>query len=712
MDSSLVRKLDRLYSAFATERNRQAQYQHFIAYTEQELDQIITEPPAMAYVIETGDLYFLHGPEFWFGIVGTAEKSWNDREPNRWVRITYSGKRAIIQSLDISKVSAQALATLYQMMQTGELEFVPNDYGTSYWSAIENAYKAFINTTFVEINTCTCETVGTKLYDIEEGDVIVEDGAHFVQQRSKNLDEDPIRFKYPFNLLSTKAMVEGTPGLHLHYATTPRPTFMAIHPERMCYAVTSKDHPKGTQTLQVSVYPASVPAPSYGTDPRQWKVTTTTGTHIWQYTGWPTQTWPITSLSINQPALTDPGEWYINKFCFINFPITYAPIKVTSFSYDQPGAQYPDGTKVTFTLEQGYPSPVITALSAFCTDDQPYWDAVAPVRNSFTVRPIGTYGNYINATTFHGYLNPRSKSGRLGSSWYKDDYDSHPQISAGQRVDLYNPVSGNWGGMKGHSPLRGLSINDYLRMPEHNNLYKVITVGKNELENPSGVTLNLTTHHLVAPFVNVYGTAIGGNLDHYSNYVLDPHDVGYRGDIYVMPSCPWTPPAGDTMGIPIIIQKISKGTITLTAPIPCALSKGTRLNIYASKDTNLTLYSYYDYYEYAYKLEKYNKVHFEITNASISAARNRLNLLYLKAKSYKKIAEQMAGADWYTPPYFVLKSLKSYKWHPDFDHFGDTYPEILGRMQVDLNILSTLNATAIPSVVQTEVLSVLDYGKS
>lgn len=709
MDSSLVRKLDRLYSAFAAERNQQAQYQHFIAYTEQELNQIITEPPAMAYVIETGDLYFLHGPEFWFGLVGTAEKGWNDREPNRWIRITYSGKRAIIQSTDISKVSTEALSALSQMMQTGELEFTPNEYGGGYWSAIENAYKAFINTTFVEINTCTCETIGTKLYDIEEGDVIVENGAHFVQQRSKKLDENLTRFKYPFNLLSTKAMIEGTPGLHLHYATSPRPTFMAIHPERMCYVVTSKDHPKGSQTLQVSVYPASVPAPAYGVEPKQWKVNETTTTHVWQYQGWPTKLWPLTNLSVNPPTVVDPGEWYVNKFCFINFPITYAPLKVTGFSYDQRGAQFPNGTKVSFTLEQGYPSPVITALSAFCIDDQPYWDAVAPVRNSFTIRPTGTYGGGINATAFNGYIEPRSTSGRLGASWGSG---SNPWIDAGKYVDLYNPVSGNWGGMKGHSVLRGLSKDDYLRMPEHNNMYKVVTVNKNELENPEGVTFNTTTHYLVLPFTNTYGTEIGGYVEHYPNIVLDPHAVGYRGDLYVLPYCPWTPPAGDTAGLPILIQSISKGTVTLTAPIPCALPKGTRLNIYASQDTDLTLYSYYDYYEYIYKLEKYNKVHYDITNTNVVAAYNRLNALLLKAKNHKKIAEQMAGADWFTPPFFELKTLKSYKWNPDFDYFGDTYPEVLSAIQVRMSALAALNATTIPSVVQTEVMSILDYGRS
>jgi hypothetical protein len=705
-ESSLVRKLDTIVTAFATERNRQAQYQHYIAYTEQELNQIITEPPAMAYVIETGDLYFLHGPEFWFGLVGTAEKRWNDREPNRWVRITYSGKRAIIQSTDISKVSAQALSTLYQMMQINPIDFVPNDYGSGYWSAIENAYKAFINTTFVELNTCTCETIGTKLYDIEEGDIVVEDGARFVQARSKKLDEDPIRFKYPFNLLSTKAMIEGTPGLHLHYATSPRPNFMSIHPERMCYVVTSKDHPKGAQTLQVSVYPASVPAPTYGVGPKQWKVNETTTTHNWAaWPGWGPQSWPLTRLSVNPPTGADPGEWYVNKFCFINFPITYAPLKVTDFSYTQRGASYPNGTKVSFTLEQGYPSPVITALSAFCIDDQPYWDAVAPVRNSFTIHTTGSFGGGINATAFNGYIRPRSTSGRLGAA-----LSSNPWIDAGKYVDLYNPVSGNWGGMKGHSVLRGLSKDDYLRMPESNVMYKVVTVNKNELENPNGITFSTKTHYLVLPFTNVYGTEIGGYIHHYPNIVLDPHATGYRGDLYVLPYCPWTPPTGDTAGIPIIIQSISKGTVTLTAPIPCSLPKGTRLNIYASQDTDLTLYSYYDYYEYAYKLAKYNKVHYEMSN--VGEAYNRLNLLYLKAKNYKKIAEQMAGADWYTPPYFELKTLKSYKWHSDFDHFGDTYPEVLAALQVRMGILTALNATSIPSVIQTEVMSILDYGKS
>jgi hypothetical protein len=703
IDQAIATKLNTLTQCFESQRNIQGNFCSYCVPTEKELNQLICAPPAMAFVLETGDLYFRHGPEFWFGRLGTQEKGWNDREVDRWIRAPYSGRRAIIQATHISKTSAAALGALIQMVSTGPNAFTANKYGASYWVAIEQAYLQYINTTFVELNTLTCDTEGSKLYDIEEGDIVIETGARFVQQRSKQLDTYPKRFNYPLELVGTKAMVEGTPGLHIFYPKT-RENFMDIHPERMCYVILSKDHTKGTKTLEVDVYPASVSAPQYGSNPRQWQETRTIGKHTWQYEGWDPITWDVTNFDISAPTNATPGDWYINKFFFVNVPVANAPLKITNFAFDSAGAPYPDGLKCTITLEQGYPCPVLSALGGICFDPQPYWDAIAPVRPSLSFEPIGTYGSYIDSKTITGYLRPRSTKGKLGYAW--------PWVTAGQSIDLFDTVDEQWGGMKGHSPLRGLSIGDYIKMPEHDNLYKVTYASKNRLENPSSFTTNKNTHPLILPLTNVYGISIGGEIEWYPNIELNPAKKDYRGTVSLLPYCPWSPPAGDMMGIPIIIDSIRPKHVTLTAPLPCDLPKGTRLNIYASCDNDMVTYAYYDYYEFAYRLAKWNRVHWEMTQEAVLKDYYRMQDFYNYAYGCYDYAKTTAMYDWFIPPFFVWKPLRQFKWDDRFNEYGGTYPEVLTEIQRRMGEILAVAATQMPGILYTDYMSVLDYRSS
>lgn len=718
--NDVVNRLEQITQQYMSERNKSGNFRFLVVTTIADLDQLQLPPPAMAYVKSVGDFYFRHGPEFWFGKTGTQDKAWNDRESDKWIRAPYAGKRAIIQSTHISKLSHAAYNAIFAMILMGPKSFTGSAYGAGYWTAIEQAFIEYLNTTFIELNTGTCETEGSKLYDIEEGDITVEAenliGARFVQERSKLLNDTPTYHKYPFELLGTKSMILGTPGIHLHH-TQARTNFMDIHPERMCYIVTAKDHSKGERIIQASVYPSSVPKPTLGSNPRQWIETRTKLHEKWPYypgqwpdPNWPTpQEWDKTAFNITAPTSTTPGDWYINHFCFLNIPQTLGrqnliSLKIESITYNNPSMTFPDGALITVELEQEYPSPVLSALSTITFDEQPYWDAVAPVRRGFSFEPITSFGGYINSKTITGYIKPFSTTGRAGDTW--------PCAIAGQSLDLFDPVNENWGHMKGHSPLRGISKNERVKMPEHDNMYRVTLTNKNRLENPSSIGLNMTTHALVRPLTNIYGEDLGGLLDYYPEITVDPGNPNYRNAMELLVYCPWTPPIDDIAGVPIIIESIKNGRITLMAPLPCNIPANTRLNVYASADTDLTLYAYYDYYEFIHRLAAYNKVTYDITTAKIAQKLAELQAFAVKVNYFKSQAELIAMSIWMSPPYYVLKELRDCLWDSSFTNFGNTYPEVQATLVNRATKLGALLATQLPPIQCVELMSILDYGKS
>ena len=683
IDPAIINQMTALTHNFTSGRKIRGQFSHYRVLTEVELDQVIVAPPAVAYVEETNDVYFRHGPEYWFGNIGTAEKGWNDREEDRWVRATYTGKRAIIQATHLSEISSEAFSALFLILIKGPDDYEPGEYGSTYWKAVETLYLMIINTTFIELNTGTCGKEGVQLYDIAEGDICIENGAQFVQERSKLLSENPKRFGYPFNLLATKALTEGTPGLHPFFNTS-REEYMSIHPERMGYVVTKQAHSKGATQLRLSVYPKSVPSPTYGTDPKRWVDRITQYPFPYFREGCGAEERQLNSLNIDLEGT----DWYLNTFCFIALPETFIPIKVNSVSYS--GGDYPYGTKVTVSLDDPYPCPLLVPLGAYCPDPQPYWNMVAPVRSAFSFKPIGIYGD-IGQTSITGYINPRSRSGRLG--W------TSCRTTAGNSLDLYNPAVEGWGGMRGHSPLRGLSEGDKIHMPEDNAMYDVIGVSKNPLENPSSMRLNKDTHLLEDYHVNVYGVSVGPEIEWYPQ-ITD--------NTVISAWCPWTPPEGDSGGMPIIVKSISNGVATLMAPLPCDLPANTRMNLYSAKDNHMTTYAYYDYHEFCYRLAKYNKIHDDLRD-KITDEVLRLQELLRVVDAYYKEAQRLAATEWFRPPYFRLIPLRTFKWSDTFDHYGTTYPEVITNLQAQIREVWTLGQTGLPPILIDEYISILDY---
>jgi hypothetical protein len=654
-----------------------------------ELDALRMNPPAMAFVRSIGDFYFLHTPEFWFGEVGTQEKAWVDREDNRWVRAPYSGQRALQVVTRFAHIANEARIALGGIINDGPKNYDGTKYaqfGSNYWGAIWNIYRRIVNAPFVELNEKTCETEGTKLYDVEDGDITLDvtgEGARFIQEQTKKLDDEPLkRFGYDVTLFGSR------PLSIIDYCGHPRISFMETHPTRCGYVVTARNHVKGESVLTLSVYPPALPTPTYGQNPKRWVEQTDQQRRVqkYDYCRNVTDEWNYHTFS---RSISD-GDWSINNFCFLNYPVAWAPIRVTGASFNYPGADYPSGTEMTISLEQGCPIPITGNILFTTIDPQPYWWAVAPVREEFTLMPTGVIGGGLGETSLRGYILPRSEKGRCG--------EACGIVSAGTALDLYDTAEENWGGMKGHSPLRGLSPGDYVHSKTCDTMYRVTKVQKNILENPSSMTLDKTTHHLLPPRPNAYGIMIGEYFEYYPQLCR-------REPVYMIPSIGWAEP-----GLPLLIKGLASNRVELMAPIPFDIPANTRMNIQMAADTDFALYQYYDMWEYYYKLTRYNAAKFYITYERINAEMNKLRGLLPKVYAFQDHAIVRAEWAWMLPPYYKLVPLKDMAWDPEFDEYGETYDEVIANIYARLYALESLKVEA-PNIEQTEYMSLLDYGK-
>jgi len=672
---------------------------NFRAYTVlqvQDLDNIHIEPPAMAFVLEEGEFYFLHGPEFWFGIAGTHGA---EREDNRWIKAPYSGMRALILASNVATIAAEATAALHVIVDDGPYNFNLDydKYGSSYWLAIENILEIIRNTTFLELNTGTDVTTGELLYDVEDGDILLDDNLYCVQERNENAPNHLLG--YPIKKIGTQPIRESIPGIQIQ-DQAERQSVVATHDTRIGYAVTSHAVSQGNYSIPVSVAPNSLPILKLNSDLKQWKDIRET-TEVTR-SG---ETWEYTSSNLVAPTKDDPGNWPFSGGTWAALPIEQPHIKVSDVTWNNPGADWPAGAEVTITLAESCPIPLIYGQTMVCLDSQPYLSAVAPVKSSFSFEPIGDYGGYLNATTIVGRLRPRTKKARLGEI---------PSLLANVRVDLYNPATENWGsgfpmsqGLKHHSPARGMRATDYVKMVEEDTMFRVNKVSANTLENPESMYLNKSMRPVEPPFTNIYGIRIG------SEYWYWPNVENLRNLLYFTPFISnSTLPSGT---YPVLVEGIEGNFLKLAAPLPADLPANTRIDLYPSIDTDVTSYAYYDPWEYMHKLETYNVAEFDLTKAGIWSYIMTLDALSQKLARCKAVAERFAYELWMTPPYCQLKPLAELFWKPEFNVLIedesnlDKYSEALRVYNDRRSKLLALYNTYKPSAGQVEYLSILDY---
>lgn len=679
---------------------------NFRAYTvlkESDLINVPATPPALAFVLEEGEFFFLHGPEFWFGNVGTAAKGYNDRERPRWIKAPYSGMRALILASGVATIANEARLALSRIVNAGPYEFnqVYNRYGSSYWIAIENILEIIRNTTFLELNTGTDITDGELLYDVQDGDILLDNEIYCVQERTIATDSPKRLLGYPIEKAGTIPLQVTTPGIQLQYKEA-KTSIAATHSNRIGYAVTSYTVAKGVTSFPVDVFPNSLPKLKLNSEIKVWK--DIQKKHEVTRQG---QTWEYTTSRFVAPTVNDPGNWAFEGGTWAALPVDQPYIRVTDISWNNPGEDWPTGAEVTITLAEPCPIPLICGQTIVCREPQPYLSAVAPVKSAFSFDPIGAYGGYMGSTTIQGRIRAQTKGAKLGHA-------GPAPVPANTKIDLYDPASENWGsgfpesqGLKHHSPARGMKIGDYVRTEDNDTMFRVNRVSKNILENPWSMNLNKTTHPLEPYFVNIYGIYIGGK------YWFFPAVDKPRNPLYFAPVLPH--PVIPYGKFPMLVEGMEGSVMKMAGPIPIEIPAGTRIDLYPAKDTDNVSYAYYDQWEYMHKLETYNTATFDFTKDVIWKCISSLDDLGQVLQRAKTTAEHRAYGVWMNPPYYKLKTLASLYWDSRLDVLiedeanPDKYGEAFRVYTERRTALLSLYNTNRPSAMQKEYLSILDY---
>lgn len=84
-----------------------------------DLNTLQVPAPAVAFVREIGDFYLRHAPQYWFG---------TSSEPQRWVRLQYSGSANSFRATRIEYIRSKATALLGQLIANGVKYYNENKY--------------------------------------------------------------------------------------------------------------------------------------------------------------------------------------------------------------------------------------------------------------------------------------------------------------------------------------------------------------------------------------------------------------------------------------------------------------------------------------------------------------------------------------------------------------------------------------------------------
>ena len=295
-------------------------FRFFEIVTEQDLEEIQIQPPAIAYVRKTGDFYFRHNPRYWFG---------NMEENNRWVRYSYSGKRALFRATHITELSQKCFSILAKMIALGPKGTTSADFkeiggssGDYYQSAYNTLYGVW-NPLLLEINAKTCqeENQGVALYDIEEGDIVVEKGIYCIHNQRKNMQTVKRDFGYELKKIGIEPLREGNPGLVIQRAR-PKIEFTDWHSKPLNYVI-CRGASKGATVLSCATLPDSVAKGKYAGNGKQmintWDGISRGGT-------------PSAMLRIptNTDQPTRPWAW--EQEMWLTGPWEYVDIPVTNYS--------------------------------------------------------------------------------------------------------------------------------------------------------------------------------------------------------------------------------------------------------------------------------------------------------------------------------------------------------------------------------------------
>lgn len=637
---------------------------------EADLNDINVAAPAIAFVRQTGDFYFRHEAAYWAGV---------STEAGRWVRSPFSGGRAMLRATTMGVVSQKAGTQLYRLVGTDPEKFDPTKFENigGYWEVIKTALRRIRNDWFLELNTKECqdEDVGPLLYDIAEGDIVIEVGndPRFVQEEL--LGADTLRQdNYDLHKLSTRPIKLGTPGIHLQYAHAAASPF-SMHPERIGYIVLSAEAPKGATSLSVNIFPASLPKGEYESR-QEWVVDNSFNDGI----------------SYNpSPRVTAPtqGPWAHRKMAII--PAPYGSVKIPVSYEGLAGGQMQAALTTTLEFADPLPFPIYMPGNAM---QQPTTLYIPDRTSSFIWAPIGAHGGGMGQTELQVQI------GHQGEEYI--DCGGPGGLPGGlTRIPLYRSWIGPVG-QRRHSNLRGIKAEDYVTFAGDPIMYKVVAVENNRLEEPSAIIISPKRE---APFPAQSSTLDGIWLSEITVFRYDGFD---RGGLEAT-LLGWPFPNGEVRA-PLLVKGSGDGIIRLWAPIAEAIPIGTRLPIYVTTDLDTATFAYHDDYEFQYQLERYNNITYKITREKIGEALEKIGDLLAALTAAEENAEIKASTYWFSPPYYVNKDINEFFPTSKFGQFGATFAEANATLTARGAELRDLLRQGPPSIGLVEFISLINYG--
>ncbi len=681
VDGAVSRALD-LQERVASLHN----FKFFEVTYPEELNDINVAPPACAYVRKVGDFYFRHGPEFWWGRVGTPEAAFSDREDNKWVRACYSGDRAQFRGMDIEYLSGQAQLALSRLISDGTKhynitklkEFVGEDtISGGFWDVARQLWYLSHNYNLAELNEQACGTEGERLYDIESGDIVVQgpQKAWCVQGKTKNPEQVDKYFGRQLQLIGQKPLIEGTPGIHIQKRKLieQRISITESHPESLGFVVSESAIPKGATSFSCKIYPHSLPKLVEG------------GGKSWvEHEQSDSSGKPEYKLSAPQGA-----PWNVNRFAWLQSPDQVVEIGVSGFSGVSEG-RMPNALNASLTLEQGCPVPLTFGSVVYGkTEDEPY--LMKPTR-SFGWHPRGTFGGYLGKTEIsirvkahsHSYLNVHSASG------------------VPEKTKQLNPLATwiNKQGQESHSPLRGIKKGDFFSIDNYNHVYKVEEVDNTKTLNPFAIRFTTPLIHSIAGnWQTLDGVWVSGAE---INYI-----IGELDDSMYTSFTGWPVPTGGG-AVPLIVKSFNFNTVTLAAPVGKTIPAGTKLPIWISTDNDSVTYCYDDFYEFMFNLEQWLEIKEGIGRKAIMEKLDHVTDLLLQIEKAHARAEEQAKLFWYQYPYYINRDLNDFI--PEgLSHYGSTWTGIRRHFtNISLNLYKLLNIKP-PSWNSRNYISLLQY---
>lgn len=625
-------------------------------------------PPAMAFVRATGELYFTHPAQYWGGQGGF-----------RWVRAQDSGGSADILAVNTTDLTGQYLSDLYALILSGPDAPSPRiiqKYGGGYQQIIYRLLGLVRSTFYAESNRPSEADPTVPMLDLESGDVAVDRGnrARFIQAPLSTI---PTYEGQKLYRIGTDPIKRGTPGIHIQEAAERRPSPISFHPERIGYIIPSQDIPQGATTFRCSVWPESLPSGEYGGG-KEWIVRND------QNDGEP-------NTQIDAPGFQQPGVWNTRKEVYLEAPYSYVDIQAT-FTPLQLGT-LPTTLNTTITLDRRCPMPLYFGGSLFEYTMQEYF--LDPPKLSVGWEPLGTYGGHLGSLTIParitGQGEEKVEAGSENGGLDVGDTD----------IRLYRPWI-NKIGLREFSGLRGIRVNDFISVSNNPQVYRVIGVKENQLNNPSSLKIT-------PPIAYEAKGAIQNNDGIWvSTYEIHRIPSFPQGSL-IWRCLGWPFPNGNT-AIPLMVKKISNGFVTLHAPVPQAIPAGTRLNVWPMKDLETCTYAYHDDATFFQELDQYNELEFKFTRERLQTRIEQLSRTLVGLKNNKEQAIEAASKFWFSPPYYVNKEIN--QWLQErYKKYGSTFLEAELTLLARQRALGQLAATSTPNVTATEYYNLINYGR-